>query len=307
MKKINMLLLSALAAFSFTGCVQDTEPKAKQPENPDFLNTPALANQTYELQTAGAINLTCSQPDYDVALQPTYAVQVSLDKNFASVPAEWVYNAEKATPYVELDYTTQSTSLAVSAEKVANAISTIIGIDDVSQYDGIKPYSGPLYIRLRSYISGLEGSLADYYTIISNVIELKNVVSYPSVLQPGWIYLVGAPEGWVGPDAGQAAHYNDWRLFEAENAIGSKIYSGTFTIPAGKFIFRFYTALTGWDADSYGSQADDNPVDIEFINGVYDSAIVKGKGSFQDPSWDGGEVHITVNLATMSVAFTKVN
>jgi starch-binding outer membrane protein SusE/F len=41
-----------------------------------------------------------------------------------------------------------------------------------------------------------------------------------------------------------------------------------FDIPAGKFQFRFYRSLSGWDVDSIGAQVDDNPVDIEWIDGV---------------------------------------
>ena len=62
-------------------------------------------------------------------------------------------------------------------------------------------------------------------------------------------------------------------------------------------MFRFYTALTGWDADSYGSQADDNPIDCALDGGVYNGPIVKGKGSFNFPNWEGGKMKITVDLA----------
>ena len=71
----------------------------------------------------------------------------------------------------------------------------------------------------------------------------------------------------------------------------------------------FYTALTGWDKDSYGIQEKDAPKDISMTNGIYDGAIVKGKGSYQLPGWAGGKVKITVNMSNdskMTVKFEKV-
>ena len=62
-------------------------------------------------------------------------------------------------------------------------------------------------------------------------------------------------------------------------------------------MFRFYTALTGWDADSYGSQVDDNALDFEFTDGQFSSRIVKGKGSFNFPNWAGGDMEMTVNMS----------
>lgn len=44
-------------------------------------------------------------------------------------------------------------------------------------------------------------------------------------------------------------------------------------------------------------------------NGIYDGAIVKGKGSYQLPGWAGGKVKITVNMSNdskMTVKFEKV-
>ncbi len=132
--------------------------------------------------------------------------------------------------------------------------------------------------------------------IKSNVVYLDKVKFYFAVAVPGYIYLVGSPEGWVGPTEDNAEHYAPWRLFEASNAIGSKIYSGVFNIPEAP-VFRFYTALTGWDSDSWGSQADDNPIEYEIVDGSFTTGLVKGKGSFSFPAWTGGEMTIIVDMS----------
>lgn len=44
-------------------------------------------------------------------------------------------------------------------------------------------------------------------------------------------------------------------------------------------------------------------------NGIYDGAIVKGKGSYNLLGWTGGKVKITVNMSNdskMTVKFEKV-
>nr|WP_304637839.1 hypothetical protein [uncultured Muribaculum sp.] len=72
---------------------------------------------------------------------------------------------------------------------------------------------------------------------------------------------------------------------------------------------RFYKELTGWDADSYGSQKDDNAVDIEFDGGKYSGKIGGPgyKGSYNVPGWTANWVKFTVNLKAGSVDFEIVD
>lgn len=304
MKKILFMFAMLLSVVAFTGCSDDEDPKAKQPTNKDFLNVPPLSQQTYDLKTAGTVQLTCSQPDYGVGTNPTYAVQVSLSEDFSTVPTgPEVYDPQAAVAYCELPYTTTNTTLEVPGKDIANGISTIFGYSDISQYEGRTAYSGPIYLRVRSYFPKLNGELAEYYSIESNPVKLANVISFPSVRQPAWIYLVGAPEGWAGPTLANADHYEPWKLYEADDAIGSDVYYGTFFIPDGQFQLRFYSELDSWDKNSYGSQKDDNPVNITFEDGAYDGPIVEGKGSFNVPDWKANWVKFTVNLKAKSVSF----
>lgn len=316
MKKILSYLAFAAVAMAFTACSDDTDPKAEYPTNHDFLNIPVMAHQTIVLETAGAVDFTVSQPDYGVALVPDYTLQISLDPSFEKLPTQMgseisslVYNAENQKAFYQLPNPSNSAQFSVSSKDIADGISAMFGYDDIEQYKGREDmvYTGPLYCRVLSSLPTANPGTYDKYAILSNVVTLATVVGYPTVRQPGWIYLVGAPEGWVGPEESNAEHYQDWMLFETKQGIDSKIYHGTFDIPADKFTFRFYTALTGWDKDSWGAQKDDNPVDIEFTDGVFNDAIVAGKGSYNVPGWPGGWVKMTVNLKNKNVTFEIVD
>ncbi len=315
MKKI-FTIIAALACLGsvFTSCEKDNneEPKAQIPTDKNFLNTPPTANYTYDLQNTETVTITVSQPNYGVGTIPTYAVEVSLDPEFNGVPTQWKYTGAESTPqnFVALPTESNKTSIDIPARDIADAINGCRGYNKLAQLDesGYVDYIGPVYMRVRSYFPGASDEVFDLYTIASNVITFTNMVGYKTLRAPGSIYLVGAPEGWAGPTAANAAHYENWKLFEDNDKIGSKIYSATFDIPAGQFMFRFYTALTGWDADSFGSQVEDSPVDIELNDaGIYSGAGVAGKGSWSCPTWTGGEVTITVDLNAKTVEFKKVN
>ena len=62
-------------------------------------------------------------------------------------------------------------------------------------------------------------------------------------------------------------------------------------------MFRFYTALTGWDTDSYGSQEGDNPLEFPETDLGKPLKMVKGKGSYQFPDWTGGNMAIKVDMS----------
>lgn len=315
MKKI-FTIIAALACIGsvFTSCEKDNneEPKAQMPTDKNFLNTPPTANYTYDLKNTETVTITVSQPNYGVGTIPTYAVEVSLDPNFNGVPAQWKYTGSESTPqnFIALPLESNKTTIEIPSRDIADAINACRGYNKLEQLDesGYTDYSGPVYIRVRSYFPGASDDVYDLYTIASNIITFSHIVGYKTLRMPGFIYLVGAPEGWVGPTAANAEHYENWKLFEDDEKIGSNVYSATFDIAEGKFMFRFYTALTGWDDDSFGSQADDSPVDIEFNGaGIYSGAGVAGKGSWNCPTWTGGKVTITVDLNAKTVEFRKVN
>lgn len=274
----------AAVALGFSSCEEDTDPKYHAPSKYE-LNTPAMQQQYIELAPGATIRLTSSQPDYGYSAVAQYSAQMSLTEDFAQFE----------------DLTPTNSSLAafdVKQEDVATALCVLHGLDSEDAFnaaypDGQMPFE-KIYFRAVCKLDGVEGS-----EITSNVVSFDHIKGYFAIPVPGYIYLVGAPEGWAGPTEANAAHYADWRLFEPDNAIGSKVYSGVFDIEEGSAMFRFYTQLTGWDDDSYGSQESDNPIEFPDYTGEgsFTSPVVKGKGSFSFPNWPGGKATITVDMS----------
>lgn len=293
MKKLSYILFSFISLVLATASCSGLEEENPVIQTPTklVLNTPATANQYVDLgydKDAGTVNFTCSQADYGFAASANYYMQVSLDESFSKFE-------ELATSYT-------SCNMNVKASEIAEAVCKLRGIKSEETYTD-EP-ARKVFFRVRSQILKYEDT-----SILSNVVAMEKVKGYFALRLPGYIYLVGAPEGWVGPSEDQKAHYSEWQLLESDNAIGSKVYYGEFDVPAGKFQFRFYTALTGWDKDSYGSQEADSPKEITMTKDIYDGTIVKGKGSYQISDWPGGKVKITVNMSNeskMTVKFEKV-
>ena len=285
MKKLNYILFSLLALLFMTSCeeTQDENPVLQTPTE-FVLNQPEFAGHHIELAPENQFEFSWSQPNYGCALAVNYIVEVSLEEDFATA----VSLTENALNTVKL---------TVTGEQLATAMFDLRGVEDEDEYNAIP--AAPLYVRVKASVSNVA-----YADIVSNVVTFTSVKGYFTLKNPGFIYLVGQPSGWSIPTDDQAAHYENFKLFEAEDAIGSKIYSGVFNIAEGNAMFRFYTALTGWDKDSYGSQEDDSPIDYEFTDGVFDGTVVKGKGSFNFPDWKGGFMKITVDMSSKEGDFT---
>jgi len=282
MKKLSILLAVLVAALGFSSCEEDKDPVLNKMEGKTFvLNNPALADQYYELTEDGTLDFTvATQPDYGFVASVTYGIQIALS------------NAEGAETYDVAPLQPNSTQLTVNASDFAMGMCSLLGIAAEEDWTDDMADPRPVYVRATAQLGDHETSL-----VYSNWVTLKQVSTYFAVPLPGYIYLVGSPEGWKGPDAANADHYAEWRLFEKNEEIGSKVYYGTFEMPAAP-MFRFYTALTGWDADSYGSQEEDNPIDVEIGadgTGTYD--IVKGKGSFNFPAFTGGTMTLVVDMS----------
>lgn len=284
MKKISILLACA-AVLGFTSCNSTDDPKLSIPEDHSFvLNAPAFADQYYELQEGNSFMLTCSQPDYGVAVAAQYSVEVALDDKFTAV--------ETLNP-VEPG----SAKIVIADEALATALCNLHGFD-AANYEDLP--AAPVYFRAQCEIPGIEGTRC-----MSNTVSLNKVKFYHAVQGQRSIYLVGSVEGWSGPDAANAAHYENWKLIET--AVGSDVYTGSFTFPQGDVAFRFYSALTGWDGGaSIGSQEPDEGLSIEdkFVDGVYEGpAVIPGKGNWTFTMAEEQNVNLTVDVKNKTVKF----
>ena len=231
MKKIfKYMLMSVFGIASLASCSDDRDanPTIQKP-TAFVLNTPATADQYVDLgrdKENGTVNFTFSQPDYGYAAAATYNVQVSLQESFDDM--------------VQLDGNYAVCDIDVPCSQIAEAVCKLRGITGEEDYTD-EP-ARKVYFRIQAQVMEMANTI-----ILSNVVALNQVKGYFALKQPGYIFLVGAPEGWAGPTEGNKDHYSAWKLYESKDQIGSKIYSGVFDIPAGKFQFRFYTKLTGWD------------------------------------------------------------
>lgn len=289
MKKISILsVLMVMVAMAFTSCKEDTQPRLEIPTE-FVLNTPPFAHQEYLVEEGGSIEFTCSQANYGLGTTPTYTIQVCKDEKF-----------EEGT-YQTVEYNTQQAVISVPAEFFSMAVCELYGWADAGEVTAV-----PVWVRA---VSSIENAPADangnpQYTIASNPVKLDQVKVYFAVKLPDAIYLIGQPSGWD-------INATTMPIYETE--IGSKIYKGVVTIGEGEFQFRFYDNLGDWDWFSIGAQDEDATVDITFTDGTYSGPCfysptteAAGKGSWQDTTWAGGDLEITVNLNDNTVVFQQM-
>ncbi len=288
MKKLSIFLASLAVLVGFTSCEDKKEPTYQNPTSFE-LNTPELQDQYYQLTEGNTFEIVCkSQPNYGYSAVCNYYAEVSLSDDFSECSSLTNTNAT-------------SSRMTFKDEDLALAICSLMGITkDDEGYVFTSPVK--VYFRGVAYLDGVDGS----EITSSNVVTLNQVMPYYAVPSPGYIWLVGQPEGWAGPGAANIAHYEPWRLFENDDEIGSKVYHGSFTINAGEAMFRYYTSMTAWDTDSYGTQEDDNSIEYDFTGNTFNGALVKGKGSFSFPNWGGGDMQQTVDMANMEVTFVAL-
>ena len=125
-------------------------------------------------------------------------------------------------------------------------------------------------------------------------------IEFPEVTpaDPKTLYVVGTPNDWAAPEAGNAAAFEGYTL--TETAAGSNVYTGTIEMSA-RPSFRFYTELAGWDNGTFGAQAEDGMVATALTDNAFESTLVAGKGSFNLNGWLGGSLDLTVDMNTLTV------
>ena len=308
MKKISYILAAAIGVLAFSSCCADKEPIYQRPaENSMVLNVPAMQDQYIDLTEGDYLELTTSQPDYGYSAVANYGAQVSLTEDFSVYENVDVVNTNVA-------------AMQMKQESIAVAYCALKGVEDPDQWAEMFPEGVPyetLYFRATCELSGVTGSY-----IASNVVTYNHIKPYFAVPTPGYIYLIGDPNGWAMPDAGP-----EWRLYEPKNNIGCGIYSAVFSssdvdeegnprtpngFKVGNNEFRFYTELIDWGSDgqlpSVGSGPNDfTSVTVEFEDGSYAGKAVPGKGNWLIEDWDGGDITIVVDMSdpnNMTVTIT---
>ena len=263
--KIIRYVAAAALMVGFAACNDDDSPTYQTPTEPMVLNTPPFASQLYILNPEGMMDFSVErQPDYGFLASVNYGLEVSLDKDKVRQ-----ISPEKLT----------SQNIEVKESAVATAMCVLNGIENSEDCEA-KPEAHEaqtLYVRATAQLPGVESSL-----VVSDWVTLDKVQPYFAVPEPGFIYILGTCNGWPTPDATSAGALAEWRLFESQTAIGSNVYTGVFDMPAAP-VFRFYTALEGWDVNSFGSQAEDNPIDYTLTDGQWQGKLVAGKGSLSFP------------------------
>lgn len=312
MKKISLFTMLVMTlGLGMTGCKDDTYPRLEVPTE-FVLNTPAMADQTYifrddeSYKNLNDITFTVSQPNYGLGTTPNYQVQVAKseadfkawDEAVAKGDVEdgnAVTGADNLPLALLLETISSSASITIPGEIFCTGVNSLYGFD----MDNYKGETVPVAVRVHA---GLDN--APQSEIWSNVVAL-NVSSYIPVTEPGKLYVIGQPTGW---------DINNDAVYLEETGIATKIFHGVFYVGAGDFQFRLYSQLGDWESWSVGSQDADNPVDISFnADGIYQGKVfvgkakgdALGKGSWQDASWTGGNLEVTVNMKDMTITMQK--
>ena len=171
----------------FTSCETD-EPSliVAQYQKPTtfVLNTPQFANGVYDLQNAGALNLTFSQPDYGYSAVCKYTIELSKTEDFATPVA-------MSTTYSVCD-------IDIDANDFAMSVCTTYGWESQADIDAALAEAGgtvPVYVRVKSQLSNTQVKDSE---ITSNSVKL-NVIPYfalPAVELPTTMYMIGNFCGW---------------------------------------------------------------------------------------------------------------
>jgi len=170
MKKIFYSLLFAGVTLGMaTSCEEDRDSNpVLNPNVTTFtLNTPANAQNVYDLENSDYIHFTTSQPDYGITAAVTYVPYMSIDgENFVALSSSFT-----------------TTDIALSASEINSTILELVGEGDLSQ-----PI--PVYFKLTANLSGLsELGVAE-----SNVVTLPSVLAFVPVVEvsvPEKVFIVG--------------------------------------------------------------------------------------------------------------------
>lgn len=161
------------------------------------LNTPAFANNNYDLDNSSVVVLTCSQPDFGFTAPVLYTTQVSLENDFETEGKYETFSIASTTARIELP-----------ADEFAAFVTSLSGKDEASF-----PITEKVYLRVIAKVKNTDVSIA------SNVITLNKVstrFALPPVEFKDNIYVVGA-------NIGNA--WSTWKPVAAVYGIAGEYYT----------------------------------------------------------------------------------
>lgn len=314
-KKLILPALALLTALSFTSCKDDTQPRLQTPPANSFkIFEPAMNNYIYYLTPETTIEIVTSQPEYGLGVVTSYEVQVSLDGKFEDAVTDKEGNITKEATYRTLPTIGNQAKIQILGKELATAMCSMHGInveEDADKWDnpainGVQP----VHVRVHAFIPDPKepSGYAPGSSIISDPIVIKRVQPYFAVNVPKIIYLIGNPQGWDVANG-------DMPLSEAENGIGSDIYTGHYNVSQddlGGGGLRFYKELGDWGKDGQypsigAAAADGENVEVPLDPETFEASIVcvAGKGNFEVTGWhtEKAWMKFTVNLVNMTVSF----
>ena len=266
-----MLLPALVLPLLFTSCDEDRD------SNPTLdlshlaegfvLNTPALAeNNTYDLNSAKNLVLTCSQPNYgNVPYAVKYYAQVSIDPTFVSDPA--ATHVELAT------YADNASSLEFNASEVNDAV---VSLFQAANPDTSVPEEMPIYIRLHAVIGGtLNKTLGETYSNVITLPSVKATYEAPDAKFTDNLFLIGSSI---------QTPWQSWKPIPKVEGLDGNYY-GIIYVPAGGE-FKWGTENNDYrginrlkeinDVDGAGISAGENQ-NIKVANAGWYTLHFKGK------------------------------
>jgi len=243
MKKLHIFGLMALAVAGFTSCEADKDPVLQEPT--EFkVNTPPFVNQLYDLSPDGVMEVTCSQPNYGLALAPSYNAEVSIYPDFgASLPAPSPDDKDPI-PYSVIIAPNDpfSAVMEIPENALAVAICEMRGIVKEEDYTPEPPRA--LYMRVIAQIADQPST-----RIVSDVLTFPQVQGYfaTNLKELDVLYTPGDSNGW-NQEASQ------WLASYDENK-----YHGFVYLKGG---FKF-TSAPNWDGINYGSTGTDGELSTD--------------------------------------------
>ena len=283
-------LLFAAFAMLFAACDSDRDDNPTLGPNHTassfVVNTSAVADQYIQLTKVNYVNLTWSQPDYGVNTVVNYKVQVGLNGTWETL---------------ESSYT--SCNVNIKSEEIAKALCKIDGFKTEDDY--VDMGFRKVDMQVIANIQTTTSEVIPGTTITSNVVSFNHMAAYCNVPTAGTLYVIGSCCGWPEPSPSNKDKLISGGWYIMETGVGTKIFEGDVEMPAGDLTFRFYSKLTGWDGGgSYGYQVDNVATDFEFTNGSFSGTAMVGKGSWHFAVFDGGTMHIVVDMNNNTVKFT---